>query len=140
MKKIISLALVFTFCLLALISCTKIEKDPMDLVKNLRKNGYSISMSVDDEDLEGFAEWMDVNVDEKDVICVIVAYEADEDEDEDEDPEPGYFVYCKNKKTAKALLADIEEAMDEGDDDESIIVRKGKVVYYGPEDVLKAAK
>ena len=136
MKKIISLALVFTFCLLALISCAKIEKDPMDLVKNLRKNGYSISMTVDEESIEDTIDDMDFEIDEEKIICIIEAT--------DEDEEYGTFIYCKNKKTAKDLMTELEDLMSDDDYEDYFedytLVKKGKAVYFGTEGLLKDAK
>lgn len=130
MKKIISLSLVFCICILSLISCAKIENDPVAMAQTLDEAGHYVEMYIDSEDIEDFAD--DFEITAQCVYCII--------ETEDDDDNGGYFIFCESKKSAKAIEADCNELVDDEDVEDITVYRKGKVVFVGSEDILNKVK
>ena len=120
MKRIISAILVCVLmmgCVLALVSCGGPKKNPEKAKKALEKADYEVTL------LDG-----DKTGDDK--IEAIVSAAKDDD--------AIVITYFAKKADAKEAFEELEELM--GEEEDVVIGRSGKVVWYGTEAAVKAAK
>lgn len=134
MKKLLIFTIMCSICIFSLLSCSKIKDDPFYVSEILDSKKYYVEVSIDKDDIEDFADEVDVTC--KGVYCIMLATpEADEDEQKS-----GIFAFCENKKSAKAIEDDFKDLLDDEDFEDYLIratvERKGTVVFLGCEDVL----
>ena len=131
MKKILSLSLVLCICILALISCSKVENDPVAMAQLLDEDGYYVELYLDESDIEDIAEEFEIS--RQGVYCMLGAF-PEEDEDEEKG---GFFVFCDKTKNAKEVEEDLNDVFDDLEDEfgfsRMTVVRDGEVVFFGNE-------
>lgn len=124
MKKnlsIIALIALVAVCCVALMAC--LPSDPKDARKNLEDEDYVVANELAIKTgltLAGIKSIADVVVATKDEDYVVL-------------------VYFESKDAAKEAYAQIEEYA-KGDDEDAVIKQSGKIVYFGTEAGIKAAK
>jgi len=103
------------------------------MAKTIAEADCGVKMYIDSEDIEDFADEFEVTA--QGVYCMIAAFPEDEDEEKG-----GFFIFCENKKFAKAVEEDFNELLEDEDFEDyfirATVFRKGKVVFVGSEDVL----
>nr|MBQ8890069.1 hypothetical protein [Clostridia bacterium] len=135
MKKVIALFLVVSSIFL-MVSCAKIDKDPIALAKKLLDDDYWVEIGVNPNYFEGFEP---LDVDTEDISCVILV------EHEKKQEVLGVVIYCENNKAAKEALKNSDDFIDDLEDqgvdtDDYISKRSGKAVFIGHEDIFEDMK
>ena len=126
MKKIIALLLLICTFALCLVSCASMDKYEDNLGKD-----YDVENLKKDE-IEDLADAFDLDIDDYDIEDALMA--------ESEKGDDGLYIFeCKSSSKAKKLEEDMKDAMDELNEDEWDIVRKGKFVLIGTEDGIEDA-
>lgn len=127
--KVLALALVAVMMCAALVSCGGPASDPDKAAKALEDADY-IVVKADDKVSLALYETMGV----KKLECVITAYNEDE--------EGIVIFYFEDKAAANDAWETIEEEAKEATkDEEDIVIKKsGKMIYYGTKQAIKDAK
>jgi len=126
MKKIIALLLLICTFALCLVSCASLDKYEDNLGKD-----YDVENLKKDE-IEDLADAFDLDIDDYDIEDALMA--------ESEKGDDGLYIFeCKSSSKAKKLEKDMKDAMDELNEDEWDVVRKGKFVLIGTEDGIDDA-
>ena len=129
MKKIISILAIVSIMACCLVGCSKINPDPMKAARNAVKNGVDyVDISVDEDSIEAMVEKFDVDAD--DVYCILTLRDGSD---------YAVVVYCNKAKAAKDIQKELKDQLEDMDDDEAEdvnVIRSGKVVFAGSEDLL----
>ena len=133
MKKALSLFIALITCAVIFTSCTSAANDPVKLAKDLDESldDYLVSIMVDKTDVERIADVLDIS--KRGIDCIVEAYLPDGYLDK----RYGYFFYCEDKKYAERLYDDLDYNFEDLEDTVTrcMIIRSGKVVFFGCEDV-----
>lgn len=136
MKKIAMLALVLISCLCLLLSCSWKVDDPIDVAEQLDEEDYYVNLLVDNTDIKDFANTFEIK--SRLISGIVIAIPEAEG---DEVSKTGIFIYCEKTDDAKDMEEDLIDLFEKKDDDDAveflrgIVVREGKVVFFGCEDV-----
>jgi len=118
------------------------KNDPMSLVKNFNEKDYRVQMWVNNEDIKDMADGLEVR--SNGIICYIAASPSDIENLGEAAKKAGVFFCCKDNKTAKKLQADLEAFVSKEEEFQEfvrgIVVRDGKIVFMGCEDVWEERK
>lgn len=127
--KVLALSLVAVMMCAVLVSCGGPASDPDKAAKALEDADY-IVVKADDKVSLALYETMGV----KKLECVITAYNEDE--------EGIVIFYFEDKAAANDAWETIEEEAKEATkDEEDIVIKKsGKMIYYGTKQAIKDAK
>ena len=127
--KILALSLIAVMMCLALVSCGGPNADPDKAEEALKKADYTVVKADDDISL---ALYEAAGV--KGLECVITAFNEDE--------EGIVILYFEDKDAANEAWEEVEkDAKEEMEDEEDVVIKKsGKMIYYGTKEAVKAAK
>ena len=131
MIKLIALALVLTLSVVMLASCNAPNSNPEKAVAALEKNGYTAGHD------ESSISALFAGIDPKDVTDVVIAYKR-----VGINIDSITIIYFEDTNAAKDAWEEIKkEIEDEIDEDSGYVVEKsGKMIWFGTEDAVKAAK
>ena len=130
MKKIIFL--IITMIALMLASCSDDKDDPISLAKNYDEKGYEVEMIVDSEDINDFAD--EVEIKGKAIYCLVAVTPNDGEDHE----KFGVYIYCNDNDSAIKMEEDLAEFVSNNEDFREDIIRhtvnrKNNVVFIGSE-------
>lgn len=125
---LLSFALVFT-----LLSCSKTEREPLDLADLFNEKNYEVKMFVDNEDLEAFSSSFEVSVDG--IRCVISVV-ADNGSDYQRS---GIFIYFDSTDAATRASQGLENCAAKNNFKENVasftVKKLCGLVFIGCEDL-----
>ncbi len=132
MTKLIALALVAVMCVALLVACAPASK-PADAKAALEKNGYTVVL-VDNETALKAAELL-AGID--DLVATVNGTKKDGDK-----IEHVAIYYFEDSEAASEAYDKLVDDSDEEKDDETdwVFKKSGKMVYYGTEAAVKAAR
>lgn len=134
MKKALSLLMVAIMLVLSLVSCGGDKYDTLTVAKDLEEKGYYVDIAINEEDIEDFAD--ELNVSNKGVESVLY-FEPEEDDYE----KAGVMFFCESNKIAKALAKDLKDYAEKMTEDDyiyfkrALVKRSGNVIFFGYEDI-----
>ena len=130
MKKFFKLAILCLTVVLSmsfLVACG-IPSNPAKTRKNLQKDGYTFNKTIQ----SAIAIGLDViDIETEDVICATKV--------EDDDIDTVLLVYCTSKDQAQKVEEKVIEVLKKnynGDNDELISGRDGKIIFFGTQDAV----
>ncbi|MBE6583355.1 MAG: hypothetical protein E7649_00045 [Ruminococcaceae bacterium] len=125
--KIMALTLVVVMACVVLASCGGPNADPDKAAEALEDAGYTV-MKVDDETALAFSGL-------KGLTCAINAVNLEEEE-------AIIIYYFEDTEAANEAWEDVEKmAKEEMEEDEDYVIKKsGKMIYFGTKEAVKAAK
>ena len=114
--------------------------DPEEVGENLKKNGYSVYVEDDADDIGDYFIIFDLDADLDDIdLAIRGVHPVNKDK-------MIFMVFCEDEDTAEDLYEQAESLFDEWcilldwDEEEYSIGVSGKVAYVGHEDAIEAAK
>ena len=130
MKKIIFS--IITMIALMLVSCSNSKDDPISLAKSYDEKGYEVEMIVDNEEINDFADELEIKG--KAIYCIVAVAPNDGDDLE----KSGVYIYCNDNDSAIKMEEDLEEFADNNEDFREDILRhtvnrKNNIVFIGSE-------
>ncbi len=136
--KVLALALVAVIMCLALVSCGGPNADPDKAVEALEKNDYKAE-KIEDSGLGALVIGAMKLAGIEGIDCVVTGTAVIDDK-----AEHITVIYFDDSKTADAEWEDVQKYMDEEKDDDKdtdwVIKKSGKMIYFGTEAAIKAAK
>ena len=141
MKKITAIILATLACVMILSSCALVTPKPLDLADKYDKAGYTVSITVDNENIVEFLEnAFDIDPDEPELVLAF----ADVDQivnvvsTASKNPPSGFFVYYSDANSAKKDAEAIESYISAEENEEAfdglVVYRQGKLVFFGMSD------
>ena len=130
--RLVALSLVLLVMLGALVSCGGPNADPEKAEKALKDNDYDVEVI----DSKIALALLGLSDDVDNIECVIMA-------SSEEDRDDGIFIfYFEEKEDADNAFESLEEYAEKAmeDNDDIVIKKSGKMVYFGTKAAVKAAK
>ena len=104
MKKVFSLVIVVFVFVLSLCSCSilnlNLNNDPITLAKKFDEKDYAVTILIDDKEIEGVAD--DLEVRSSGISCIVGVCPNDGDDIN----KLGMFIYCNDKDSAEKMVKD----------------------------------